>query len=42
MISSGNKKLDTILVSDPDKFTPYSDYLDWIFEFGGSECSVGY
>jgi len=43
MISSGNKKLDAILVvSDRDKFTPCGGCLDWIFEFGGPKCLVGY
>ncbi len=43
MISSGSKKLDAILVvSERDKFTPCGGCLDWIFEFGGPECFVGY
>jgi len=43
MISSGNKKLDAILVvSERDKFTPCGVCLDWIFEFGGPTCLVGY
>lgn len=43
MISSGNKTLDAILVvSERDKFTPCGGCLDWIFEFGGPECLVGY
>ena len=43
MISAGKKKLDAILVvSARDKFTPCGSCLDWIFEFGGPECLVGY
>lgn len=43
MISSGKKKLDAILVvSARDKFTPCGGCLDWIFEFGGPKCLVGY
>lgn len=43
MVSSGKKKLDVILVvSERDKFTPCGGCLDWIFEFGGAECLVGY
>ena len=43
MVSSGRKKLDAILVvSQRDKFTPCGGCLDWIFEFGGPECLVGY
>ena len=43
MVSSGKKKLDAILVvSERDKFTPCGGCLDWIFEFGGPECLVGY
>ena len=43
MISLGKKKLDAILVvSARDKFTPCGSCLDWIFEFGGPKCAVGY
>lgn len=43
MISSGKKKLDAILVvAERDKFTPCGSCLDWIFEFGGPKCKVGY
>ena len=43
MISSGNKTLDAILVvSERDNFTPCGGCLDWIFEFGGPKCLVGY
>lgn len=43
MISSGKKKLDAILVvANRDKFTPCGSCLDWIFEFGGPKCLVGY
>lgn len=43
MISSGCKKLDGIIVvAERKKFTPCGGCLDWIFEFGGSKCLVGY
>lgn len=43
MISSGNKKLDAIIiVAERNKFTPCGGCLDWIFEFGGPKCLVGY
>ncbi len=43
MVSAGNKKLDAILiVAQRTKFTPCGGCLDWIFEFGGPKCLVGY
>ena len=43
MISSGFKQLDAIIiVAEREKFTPCGGCLDWIFEFGGPECFVGY
>jgi len=43
MISSGHQKLDAILVvAERTKFTPCGGCLDWIFEFGGPKCLVGY
>jgi cytidine deaminase len=43
MISSGCKKLDAIIiVAERNKFTPCGGCLDWIFEFGGPKCLVGY
>ena len=43
MISSGCKKLDAIIiVAERNKFTPCGSCLDWIFEFGGPKCLVGY
>lgn len=43
MISAGNKKLDAIIiVAERNKFTPCGGCLDWIFEFGGAKCLVGY
>jgi len=43
MISSGYKKLDAIIVvAERTKFTPCGGCLDWIFEFGGPKCLVGY
>ena len=43
MISAGKQNLDAILVvTERDKFTPCGGCLDWIFEFGGPKCKVGY
>jgi len=43
MVSAGSKKLDTIIiVAQRTKFTPCGGCLDWIFEFGGATCLVGY
>jgi len=43
MISAGKKKIDAIIiVAERTKFTPCGGCLDWIFEFGGPKCSVGY
>jgi len=43
MVSSGYKKLDAILVvSERKNFTPCGGCLDWIFEFGGPTCLVGF
>jgi cytidine deaminase len=43
MISGGETKLVAILVvAQRDRFTPCGACLDWIFEFGGADCLVGY
>jgi len=43
MVSAGHKKLDAIvIVAEREKFTPCGGCLDWIFEFGGPTCQVGY
>ena len=43
MISSGFQKLEAIIiVSERKKFTPCGGCLDWIFEFGGPTCLVGF
>jgi len=43
MISAGKTKLNAILiVAQRTKFTPCGGCLDWIFEFGGPNCLVGY
>jgi cytidine deaminase len=43
MVSTGYKKLDAIIiVAERTKFTPCGGCLDWIFEFGGPKCLVGY
>ena len=43
MISSGEKKLTAIIiVAERDKFTPCGSCMDWIYQFGGPECIVGF
>lgn len=43
MISSGFQKLEAIIiVSERKKFTPCGGCLDWIFEFGGPKCLIGF
>ncbi|MDC6389214.1 hypothetical protein PP182_11020 [Maribacter sp. PR1] len=43
MISDGEKKLVAILVvAERVRFTPCGTCMDWIFQFGGHECIVGY
>lgn len=43
MVASGEKALKAILIaSERSRFTPCGACLDWIFEFGGGDCQVGY
>lgn len=43
MVASGNTKLLAILiVAEREYFTPCGACLDWIFQFGGPECKVGF
>lgn len=43
MISGGDQKLLAILiVAQRNRFTPCGSCLDWIFQFGTSECFVGF
>lgn len=43
MLAAGEKDLVAILiVTDRERFTPCGGCLDWIFQFGGRECKVGY
>ena len=43
MISAGSQDLDAIIiVSEREKFTPCGGCLDWIFEFGGPSCLIGF
>lgn len=43
MIASGNTELKAILVVAERKlFTPCGACMDWIFEFGGKDCLVGF
>jgi cytidine deaminase len=43
MISKGEKKFIAILVvAERERFTPCGTCMDWIFQFGGANCIVGY
>jgi cytidine deaminase len=43
MIAGGEKKIIAILiVAEREKFTPCGGCMDWIFQFGDSDCLVGF
>ena len=43
MVTSGNKSFFAILVvAERKRFTPCGSCLDWIIQFGGLQCQVGY
>ena len=43
MVAAGQRELVAILiVAVRDRFTPCGACLDWIFQFGGPNCQVGY
>lgn len=43
MVSSGEKDLVAILiVAERERFTPCGSCMDWIFQFGGMQCLIGY
>jgi cytidine deaminase len=43
MVAAGHHELVAILiVAMRDRFTPCGACMDWIFQFGGLECQVGY
>ncbi|MEO9886272.1 MAG: hypothetical protein ABJR05_16640 [Balneola sp.] len=43
MISSGFYSFDLILVvAERDRFTPCGACMDWIIQFGGKDCLVGF
>ena len=43
MISTGRTRLVAIIVvARRERFTPCGACMDWIFEFGGADCEVGY
>ena len=43
MISDGENKFVAILVvAERERFTPCGTCMDWIFQFGGANCIVGY
>jgi cytidine deaminase len=43
MVAGGQKKIRAILiVAERRRFTPCGACMDWIFEFGGERCLVGF
>jgi len=43
MIAAGDQQLVAIVVvAERERFTPCGACLDWIMEFGGPECLVGF
>lgn len=43
MLASGSTELRAVLVAARrDMFTPCGGCMDWIFQFGGPECVVGF
>ena len=43
MVAAGHTKLKAIIVvAERKRFTPCGSCLDWIFQFGGPACLVGY
>lgn len=43
MINQGEHKIIAIMiVAEREKFSPCGSCLDWIFQFGGKECLVGW
>ncbi|MBP4043948.1 cytidine deaminase family protein [Chromobacterium violaceum] len=43
MINEGERSFQAILVAaERPRFTPCGSCMDWIFQFGGSHCLIGY
>ncbi len=43
MIAGGGKRIVAILiVAERERFTPCGSCMDWIFQFGGPDCLVGF
>lgn len=43
MVSAGQKSFTAILIAaDRELFTPCGGCMDWIFQFGGPNCFVGF
>lgn len=43
MVAHGHREVSMILIAAKRKqFTPCGACMDWIFEFGGGECRVGF
>jgi cytidine deaminase len=43
MVTAGYKKFYAILiVAERKRFTPCGSCMDWIMQFGGNDCKVGY
>jgi cytidine deaminase len=43
MVASGHKDFWVIIIAaERERFTPCGSCMDWIFQFGGADCLVGY
>jgi cytidine deaminase len=43
MVADGHRDLVAVLVvAERERFTPCGSCMDWIFQFGGAECIVGF
>lgn len=43
MVSAGRQDLARVFVAaERERFTPCGSCMDWIFEFGGGDCSVAW
>jgi cytidine deaminase len=43
MAASGERKVVALVIAaERERFTPCGACLDWIFQFGGAECVVGF
>jgi cytidine deaminase len=43
MVTSGRTQLSAIVIAaERERFTPCGSCMDWIYQFGGPSCRVGY